>query len=123
RKHRAKKKLPMPQPRPEPKPVSVTVPDVTESPKRTTQSPEISAEERQAQNEALDQSDELTPGHQRHLRSLATEACQLAERFARSRRINYGVLSKETIEEVSRVIKAWRAILDGDRSKFTGEAA
>jgi len=48
RKHRAKKKLPTPEP------VSVTDPDVTESSKRITQSPEISAEERRAQNAALD---------------------------------------------------------------------
>jgi hypothetical protein len=48
RKHRAKKKLPTPEP------VSVTDPDVTESSKRITQSPAISAEERRAQNAALD---------------------------------------------------------------------
>src|SRR6516162_2787268 len=48
RKHRAKKKLPTPEP------VSVTDPDVTESSKRITQSAEISAEERRAQNAALD---------------------------------------------------------------------
>jgi hypothetical protein len=48
RKHRAKKKLPTP------KPVSVTDPDVTESSKRIIQSPEIVAEERRAQNAALD---------------------------------------------------------------------
>src|SRR6516225_9834875 len=48
RKHRAKKKLPTPEL------VSVTDPDVTESSKRITQSAEISAEERRAQNAALD---------------------------------------------------------------------
>jgi hypothetical protein len=48
RKHRAKKKLPTPEP------ASVTDPDVTESSKRITQSPEISAEERRTQNAALD---------------------------------------------------------------------
>jgi hypothetical protein len=48
RKHRAKKKLPKPEP------ISVTDPDVTESPKRITQSPEVSADERRAQNAALD---------------------------------------------------------------------
>jgi hypothetical protein len=59
RKHRAKKKLP----KPEPKPVSVTDPDVTESPKqipprdRITQSPEISAEQRRAENARLDHDD------------------------------------------------------------------
>jgi hypothetical protein len=55
RKHRAKKKLP------QPKPISVTEPDVTESPKRITQSPEISAKERQAQNAALDSEPETVP--------------------------------------------------------------
>ena len=56
RKHRAKKKLP----KPAPKPISVTQPDVTETPKqipapnRITQSPEISAEQRRAENAALD---------------------------------------------------------------------
>jgi hypothetical protein len=48
RKHRAKKKLPKPEP------VSVTDPDVTESSKPIAQSAEISAEERRAQNAALD---------------------------------------------------------------------
>lgn len=46
---RAKKKIP----KPPPKPISVTEPDVTET-KRITQSPEVSAEERRAQNAALD---------------------------------------------------------------------
>jgi hypothetical protein len=55
RKHRAKKKLPKPEP------VSVTDPDVTESSKRITQSPEISAEERRAQNAALDVEPEPIP--------------------------------------------------------------
>jgi hypothetical protein len=55
RKHRAKKKLPTPEP------VSVTDPDVTESSKRITHSPEISAEERRAQNAALDVEPEPTP--------------------------------------------------------------
>jgi hypothetical protein len=55
RKHRAKKKLPTPEP------VSVTDPDVTESSKRITQSPEISAEERRAQNAALDVEPEPIP--------------------------------------------------------------
>ena len=55
RKHRAKKKLPTP------KPVSVTDPDVTESSKRIIQSPEISAEERRAQNAALDVEPEPIP--------------------------------------------------------------
>jgi hypothetical protein len=55
RKHRAKKKLPAPEP------VSVTDPDVTESFKRITQSPEISAEERRAQNAALDVEPEPIP--------------------------------------------------------------
>jgi hypothetical protein len=47
-KHRAKKKLP------QPKPVSVTHPDVTESPKRIIQSPEIDIEQRKAEMAALD---------------------------------------------------------------------
>ena len=55
RKHRAKKKLPTPEP------VSVTDPDVTESSKRITQSPEIRAEERRAQNAALDVEPEPIP--------------------------------------------------------------
>ena len=55
RKHRAKKKLPTPEP------VSVTDPDVTESSKRITQSAEISAEERRAQNAALDVEPEPIP--------------------------------------------------------------
>jgi hypothetical protein len=55
RKHRAKKKLPTPEP------VSVTDPDVTESSKRITQSDEISAEERRAQNAALDVEPEPIP--------------------------------------------------------------
>jgi len=55
RKHRAKKKLPTPEP------VSVTDPDVTESSKRITQSPEVSAEERRAQNAALDVEPEPIP--------------------------------------------------------------
>jgi hypothetical protein len=55
RKHRAKKKLPTPEP------VSVTDPDVTESSKRITQSAEISAEERLAQNATLDTESEPTP--------------------------------------------------------------
>jgi hypothetical protein len=55
RKHRAKKKLPTPEP------VSVTDPDVTESSKRITQSPAISAEERRAQNAALDVEPEPIP--------------------------------------------------------------
>jgi hypothetical protein len=55
RKHRAKKKLPKPEP------VSVTDPDVTESSKRITQSPEITAEERRAQNAALDAEPAPTP--------------------------------------------------------------
>jgi hypothetical protein len=46
-KHRAKKKLPRPEPSPLPKPVSVTQPDVTET-------PEISAERRKAENTELD---------------------------------------------------------------------
>ena len=55
RKHRAKKKIPaQPKSITKPEPVSVTDPDVTESPKRITQSPEISAEERQAENARLD---------------------------------------------------------------------
>ena len=63
RKHRAKKKQPMPQRRPEPEPLSVTQPDVTETPKqipapnRITQSPEISAEQRRAENARLDHDD------------------------------------------------------------------
>ena len=58
RKHRAKKKLP----KPAPKPISVTQPDVTETPKqipapnRITQSPEISAEQRRAENARLGRS-------------------------------------------------------------------
>ena len=55
RKHRAKKMLPTPEP------VSVTDPDVTESSKRITQSPEVSAEERRAQNAALDVEPEPIP--------------------------------------------------------------
>ena len=55
RKHRAKKNLPTPEP------VSVTDPDVTESSKRIIQSPEISAEERRAQNAALDVEPEPIP--------------------------------------------------------------
>ena len=55
RKHRAKKKLPTPEP------VSVTDPDVTESSKRITQSAAISAEERRAQNAALDVEPEPIP--------------------------------------------------------------
>ena len=55
RKHRAKKMLPTPEP------VSVTDPDVTESSKRITQSPEVSAEERRAQNAALDVEPESIP--------------------------------------------------------------
>jgi hypothetical protein len=55
RKHRAKKKLPTPEP------VSVTDPDVTESSKHITQFPEISAEERRAQNAALDVEPEPIP--------------------------------------------------------------
>jgi hypothetical protein len=55
RKHRAKKKLPTPEP------VSVTDPDVTESSKRITQSAEISAEERRAQNTILDVNPEPLP--------------------------------------------------------------
>jgi len=55
RKHRAKKKLPTPEL------VSVTDPGVTESSKRITQSPEISAEERRAQNAALDVEPEPIP--------------------------------------------------------------
>jgi len=55
RKHRAKKMLPTPEP------VSVTDPDVTESSKRIIQSPEISAEERRAQNAALDVEPEPIP--------------------------------------------------------------
>jgi hypothetical protein len=54
RKHRAKKKLP----KPESPPQSVTDPDVTDSPKRITQSPEISAEERRAENVLLDDDNE-----------------------------------------------------------------
>jgi len=55
RKHRAKKKIPaQPMSIAKPEPVSVTDPDVTESPKRITQSPEISADDRRAQNAALD---------------------------------------------------------------------
>src|SRR6516225_11814489 len=50
KKHREKKKLPERNP----KPVSVTDHDVTESPKRITESPEVSAEERRAQMAALD---------------------------------------------------------------------
>ena len=55
RKHRAKKMLPTPEP------VSVTDPDVTESSKRITQSLEVSAEERRAQNAALDVEPEPIP--------------------------------------------------------------
>jgi hypothetical protein len=55
RKHRAKKKLPTPEP------VSVTDPDVTESSKRIIHSPEISAEERLAQNAGLDIEPEPIP--------------------------------------------------------------
>jgi hypothetical protein len=55
RKHRAKKKVPTS------KPVSVTDPDVTESSKPITQSAEISAEERRAQNAALDIEPEPIP--------------------------------------------------------------
>jgi hypothetical protein len=55
RKHRAKKKLPTPEP------VSVTDPDVTESSKRITETPEIRAEERRAQNAALDVEPEPIP--------------------------------------------------------------
>jgi hypothetical protein len=62
RKHRAKKKIPArPKSITEPEPVSVTDPDVTESHKRITQSPEISAEERRSQNAALDSSDLSIP--------------------------------------------------------------
>ena len=49
RRSRARKKLPQPAP----KPISVTDPPVTET-KRITQSPEISEEQRRAQNAALD---------------------------------------------------------------------
>ena len=52
RKSRAKRKLPKPQPE------SVTDPPVTDSPKRITQSPEISAEQRRAENADLDNSAE-----------------------------------------------------------------
>jgi hypothetical protein len=60
RKSRVKKRIPKPQPQPEPKPVSVTDPPVTETPKlipslnRTTQSSEISIEQRRAENELSD---------------------------------------------------------------------
>jgi hypothetical protein len=54
-KSRAKKKLPLKSlPLPKPEPISVTKPHVTESLPRITASPEISAEERRAQNAALD---------------------------------------------------------------------
>jgi hypothetical protein len=56
-KSRAKKKLPRPDATPDTKqPLSVTDPPVTES-KRITQSPEISADERRAQNARLDHDD------------------------------------------------------------------
>jgi hypothetical protein len=51
RKSRAKRKLPKPQPE------SVTDPPVTDSRKRITQSPEISAEQRRAENARLDHDD------------------------------------------------------------------
>jgi hypothetical protein len=57
RKHRAKKKLPPP----EPKALSVTDPDITESPNRITQSPEISADARRIQNAAFDAEPEPAP--------------------------------------------------------------
>ena len=65
-KSRAKKKLPakapsLPKPEPDTEPpLSVTDPPVTET-KRITQSPEISAQERRAQNVALDTESEPTP--------------------------------------------------------------
>jgi hypothetical protein len=63
RKSRANRKLPKPEPQPE----SVTCRPVTDSPKRITQSPEFSAEERRAQNAVLDDEapDELTPQQKR----------------------------------------------------------
>jgi hypothetical protein len=54
KKHRAKKKLPGPQPKLEPLKLSVTTPHVTES-------PEISAEERRAQNASFDVEPEPIP--------------------------------------------------------------
>jgi hypothetical protein len=58
-KSRAKKKLPpkspsLPKPENTKPPLSVTAPPVTESPEHITQSSEISAEDRRAQNAALD---------------------------------------------------------------------
>jgi hypothetical protein len=62
-KSRAKKKLP----KPEPNPNSVTDPPVPESPQRITQSPGISAEERPAEIQLLDdeEPDDLTPQQRR----------------------------------------------------------
>jgi hypothetical protein len=62
RKHRAKKKIPaQPKSITKPEPISVTDPHVTESPKRITQSPEISVDQRRTQNAALDTEPRPTP--------------------------------------------------------------
>jgi hypothetical protein len=82
KKHREKKKLPERNP----KPVSVTDHDVTESPKRITESPEVSAEERRAQMAALDVDLSIPPFLDRSDEAPAPEQQAEFDRERQSRR-------------------------------------
>jgi hypothetical protein len=107
RKHRAKKKLP--------KPISVTDPDVTESPKRIAQSPEVSAEERRAQNALLaddDEEPELSAEQKQsaHCRDKFIDACR--------------TYLPKIIDECDReaVIFAWTMAMEDWKARFSKKA-